>query len=113
MFRFNTESERFLCFKCAGLQGNPGDLEKRKEVFGSNVIPPKKPKTLLQLIWEALQDVTLIILIVSALVSLGLSFYKPPGGGDSKYYYRIWFICDELTETETKLNFGLSVLFGF
>lgn len=27
--------------------------------------------------WEALQDVTLIILEVAALVSLGLSFYHP------------------------------------
>jgi len=29
-------------------------------------------------VWEALQDVTLIILELAALVSLGLSFYKPP-----------------------------------
>merc|ERR1711892_1393942 len=36
-----------------------------------------------QLVWEALQDVTLIILQVAAVVSLALSFYKPPkGGGD-------------------------------
>ena len=33
---------------------------------------------LLQLVWEALQDVTLIILQVAAAVSLLLSFYKPP-----------------------------------
>jgi hypothetical protein len=32
----------------------------------------------LQLVWEALQDVTLIILQVAAVVSLALSFYKPP-----------------------------------
>ena len=32
----------------------------------------------LQLVWEALQDVTLIILIVAAIISLGLSFYHPP-----------------------------------
>ena len=50
-------------------------------MFGPNIIPPKKPKTLLELIWEALGDVTLIILIVSALLSLGLSFYKPPEEG--------------------------------
>jgi P-type Ca2+ transporter type 2B len=41
------------------------------------MIPPKPPKTFLQLVWEALQDVTLIILEVAALVSLGLSFYHP------------------------------------
>ncbi|KAJ7994453.1 hypothetical protein DPEC_G00249420 [Dallia pectoralis] len=68
-----------------GLSGDLTDLEKRKEVFGQNLIPPKKPKTFLELIWEALQDVTLIILEVAALISLGLSFYQPPGGdtGDS------------------------------
>uniref|UniRef100_A0A671KTM6 Calcium-transporting ATPase n=1 Tax=Sinocyclocheilus anshuiensis TaxID=1608454 RepID=A0A671KTM6_9TELE len=61
-----------------GLSGQPPDIEKREVAFGQNFIPPKKPKTFLQLVWEALQDVTLIILEVAAIVSLGLSFYKPP-----------------------------------
>ncbi|XP_028924805.1 plasma membrane calcium-transporting ATPase 4 isoform X2 [Ornithorhynchus anatinus] len=63
-----------------GLSGNPSDLEKRRQVFGQNFIPPKKSKTFLQLVWEALQDVTLIILEIAAIISLGLSFYHPPGG---------------------------------
>ncbi|XP_057212333.1 plasma membrane calcium-transporting ATPase 3a isoform X3 [Triplophysa rosa] len=63
-----------------GLSDNPADLEKRWHVFGQNFIPPKKPKTFLQLVWEALQDVTLIILEIAAIISLGLSFYQPPGG---------------------------------
>ncbi|KAM4583214.1 plasma membrane calcium-transporting ATPase 2-like isoform 4-T4 [Fundulus diaphanus] len=63
-----------------GLSGNPTDLEKRHAAFGKNLIPPKKPKTFLQLVWEALQDVTLIILEIAAIISLGLSFYHPPGG---------------------------------
>uniref|UniRef100_A0A1A7Y322 Calcium-transporting ATPase n=3 Tax=Iconisemion striatum TaxID=60296 RepID=A0A1A7Y322_9TELE len=62
-----------------GLAGVQTDLDKRKEVFGKNLIPPKKPKTFLQLVWEALQDVTLIILEIAAIISLGLSFYHPPG----------------------------------
>uniref|UniRef100_A0A3Q1APT5 Calcium-transporting ATPase n=1 Tax=Amphiprion ocellaris TaxID=80972 RepID=A0A3Q1APT5_AMPOC len=62
-----------------GLSGNPNDLEKRHTAFGKNFIPPKKPKTFLQLVWEALQDVTLIILEIAAIISLGLSFYHPPG----------------------------------
>ncbi|XP_014830596.1 PREDICTED: plasma membrane calcium-transporting ATPase 2 isoform X2 [Poecilia mexicana] len=68
-----------------GLAGVQTDLDKRKELFGKNLIPPKKPKTFLQLVWEALQDVTLIILEIAALISLGLSFYHPPGqtGGDA------------------------------
>uniref|UniRef100_A0A4W4FGR8 Calcium-transporting ATPase n=1 Tax=Electrophorus electricus TaxID=8005 RepID=A0A4W4FGR8_ELEEL len=65
-----------------GLSGYPADIDKRKLVFGQNLIPPKKPKTFLQLVWEALQDVTLIILEVAAIVSLGLSFYRPPESED-------------------------------
>ncbi|ELV11502.1 Plasma membrane calcium-transporting ATPase 3 [Tupaia chinensis] len=62
-----------------GLADNSNDLEKRRQIYGQNFIPPKQPKTFLQLVWEALQDVTLIILEVAAIVSLGLSFYAPPG----------------------------------
>jgi Ca2+ transporting ATPase len=61
-----------------GLSGSQVDLDHRRETFGSNSIPPKPPKTFLQLVWEALQDITLIILEVAAIVSLLLSFYQPP-----------------------------------
>merc|ERR1712036_11210 len=61
-----------------GLSGDNGDLEHRRDVFGSNTIPPRPPKTFLELVWEALQDITLIILEIAAVVSLGLSLYKPP-----------------------------------
>merc|ERR1711887_180255 len=64
--------------EASGLSGEKSDLEHRQDVFGSNTIPPKPPKTFLELVWEALQDVTLIILQVAAVVSLALSFYKPP-----------------------------------
>ncbi|XP_005182536.1 plasma membrane calcium-transporting ATPase 1-like [Musca domestica] len=60
-----------------GISGSHRDVSHRRETFGSNVIPPKPPKTFLTLVWEALQDVTLIILEVASLVSLGLSFYSP------------------------------------
>uniref|UniRef100_A0A7N9AZS0 Calcium-transporting ATPase n=1 Tax=Mastacembelus armatus TaxID=205130 RepID=A0A7N9AZS0_9TELE len=62
-----------------GLSGDPTDLDRRHQTFGQNFIPPKKPKTFLELVWEALQDVTLIILEAAAIISLGLSFYHPPG----------------------------------
>lgn len=68
-----------FCTLSTGLPGTAPDLEKRKQIFGQNFIPPKKPKTFLQLVWEALQDVTLIILEIAAIISLGLSFYHPPG----------------------------------
>ncbi|XP_044276351.1 plasma membrane calcium-transporting ATPase 1-like [Varanus komodoensis] len=63
-----------------GISASQSELEIRKSVFGKNFIPPKKPLTFLELIWEALQDMTLCILEVAAVVSLGLSFYHPPGG---------------------------------
>uniref|UniRef100_A0A646QFN5 Calcium-transporting ATPase n=1 Tax=Hemiscolopendra marginata TaxID=943146 RepID=A0A646QFN5_9MYRI len=59
-----------------GVSGSASDLEHRRQTFGSNVIPPKPPKTFLQLVWEALQDVTLIILQLAALISLILSLCK-------------------------------------
>lgn len=74
-----------------GLSGNQQDLDHRRDTFGSNVIPPKPPKTFLTLVWEALQDVTLIILEVAALVSLGLSFYKP-ADEERKYLTSFFFI---------------------
>ncbi|KAG9353043.1 hypothetical protein JZ751_017619 [Albula glossodonta] len=64
------------------MPGVATDLDKRREIYGRNLIPPKKPKTFLQLVWEALQDVTLIILEIAAMISLGLSFYQPPGEGN-------------------------------
>lgn len=63
-----------------GITDDSRDAEHRRKVFSSNVIPPKPPKSFLSLVLEAIQDVTLIILIVAALISLGLSFYHPPEG---------------------------------
>lgn len=73
----------------AGLDGNSEDIERRKEEFGQNLIPPKKPKTFVQLVWEALQDVTLIILEVAAIISLGLSFYRPPDAERQSEFVRL------------------------
>ncbi|XP_007238089.3 plasma membrane calcium-transporting ATPase 2 isoform X5 [Astyanax mexicanus] len=73
--------QRLKTSQTEGLTGNVTDLEERRTVYGQNLIPPKKPKTFLQLVWEALQDVTLIILEIAAIISLGLSFYQPPGEG--------------------------------
>ena len=60
-----------------GLKGDPEDLQSRCQLYGENAIPPSKPKTFLQLVWEALHDATLIILEVAALISLLLAFYTP------------------------------------
>jgi P-type Ca2+ transporter type 2B len=71
-----------------GLSGSATDVAHRRETFGSNTIPPKPPKTFFQLVCEAVQDITLIILIVAALVSLVLSFYKPEDDSEGRFARR-------------------------
>lgn len=66
--------QKLLTSPTNGIRGFKDDIDRRIELFGSNIIPPKPPKTFLQLMWEALQDATLIMLIVAAFISLGLSF---------------------------------------
>jgi len=61
-----------------GLPSDKAELELRRRVFGRNEIPPNPAKSFLRLAWEAIQDVTLIILLIAAVVSLALSFYNPP-----------------------------------
>ncbi|XP_037680931.1 plasma membrane calcium-transporting ATPase 4 isoform X2 [Choloepus didactylus] len=93
-----------------GLSGNPADLEKRRRVFGQNLIPPKRSKTFLELVWEALQDVTLIILEIAAIISLVLSFYRPPSG-DHEQCGQVASSDDE-EEAETGWIEGAAILFS-
>ena len=74
-----------------GLSGSPKDIEHRRETFGSNTIPPKPPKTFWRLVWEALQDVTLIILEVAAIVSLLLSFIPSSSEGKNFLFFCHFF----------------------
>uniref|UniRef100_A0A665VDS8 Calcium-transporting ATPase n=1 Tax=Echeneis naucrates TaxID=173247 RepID=A0A665VDS8_ECHNA len=94
-----------------GLSGNPADLEKRHSAFGKNFIPPKKAKTFLQLVWEALQDVTLIILEIAAIISLGLSFYHPPGG-DSEACGQVAGGIEDEGEAQAGWIEGAAILFS-
>ncbi|KAB2613258.1 calcium-transporting ATPase 9 [Pyrus ussuriensis x Pyrus communis] len=55
-----------------GIHGDEPDVVKRKEVFGSNTYPRKKGRSFWRFLWEAWQDLTLIILIIAAVVSLAL-----------------------------------------
>ncbi|CAD5220230.1 unnamed protein product [Bursaphelenchus okinawaensis] len=71
-----------------GLPEDPEEVKRRRQVFGANEIPPAPSKSFFTLVWEAIQDVTLIILLVCSIVSLGLALwamYGPktenPGGG--------------------------------
>ncbi|KEF50966.1 Ca2+-transporting ATPase [Exophiala aquamarina CBS 119918] len=51
----------------------------RKRVFGENVLPEKKPKSIWRLAWIALQDKVLVLLSVAAVVSLALGLYQTFG----------------------------------
>lgn len=53
--------------------------QDRERVFGRNVLPEKKGKSLLLLMWLALQDRILILLIVAAIISLALGLYTDLG----------------------------------
>lgn len=97
-----------------GLTGYPAETEKRKAEFGQNHIPPKQSKSFLQLVWEALQDVTLIILEVAAIISLGLSFYRPPGAEkDCKHIYAQYCLVESLIKLYMKCQcFSLIICSG-
>ncbi|KAI1732668.1 e1-E2 ATPase domain-containing protein [Ditylenchus destructor] len=60
-----------------GIPNTLEELEMRRDAFGKNEIPPPPSKSFIRLVWEALKDITLLILMGSAILSLGLSFYKP------------------------------------
>jgi magnesium-transporting ATPase (P-type) len=57
---------------------NEQDLQQRRTAYGRNEIPPKPMKSFIALCWDALHDMLLVILLVCAVFSIGLSFYKPP-----------------------------------
>ncbi|KAK3142086.1 hypothetical protein QOZ80_4BG0342040 [Eleusine coracana subsp. coracana] len=55
-----------------GISGDYSDLLARQNAFGSNIYPSKKRQTYLAFVWDACKDLTLIILMVAAAVSLAL-----------------------------------------
>ncbi|KAK8630287.1 hypothetical protein V6N13_079085 [Hibiscus sabdariffa] len=55
-----------------GIPGDDSDLQKRRNAFGSNTYPRKKGRSFWRFVWEACQDLTLMILVVAAVASLAL-----------------------------------------
>ena len=53
------------------------DPRDRAEAFGSNTYPERKHTGFFMLVWEALRDVTLIILCAAAVISLVLGVAFP------------------------------------
>ncbi|KAG0367833.1 hypothetical protein BC939DRAFT_464234 [Gamsiella multidivaricata] len=65
---------------------NVGDIDTaavsfadREEYFGRNLLPKRKPKNIFQLMWIALQEKILILLLVAAVISIGLGIYEDYG----------------------------------
>ncbi|KAK4425594.1 Calcium-transporting ATPase 12, plasma membrane-type [Sesamum alatum] len=55
-----------------GIGGDFQDISRRKESFGSNSVVKPPTKNFLRFVWEASQDVILLVLLVCAALSLGL-----------------------------------------
>ncbi|CAM0147298.1 unnamed protein product [Urochloa decumbens] len=55
-----------------GIHGNEADLSCRANAFGANRYPRKKGRSFWVFLWEACQDMTLVILIIAAVISLVL-----------------------------------------
>ncbi|XP_066321307.1 calcium-transporting ATPase 5, plasma membrane-type-like isoform X2 [Miscanthus floridulus] len=55
-----------------GIHGDEADLSCRANAFGPNRYPRKKGRSFWVFLWEACQDVTLVILIIAAVISLAL-----------------------------------------
>jgi Ca2+-transporting ATPase len=57
----------------------PSQFAEREAVFGRNVLPETKSKSLLELMWLALHDRIMIILSIAAIVSLSIGLYEDFG----------------------------------
>ncbi|WOL06483.1 calcium-transporting ATPase 5, plasma membrane-type [Canna indica] len=55
-----------------GILGDETEILHRRSIFGENTYPQKKGRNFLVFLWEACQDLTLIILMVAAVISLVL-----------------------------------------
>lgn len=56
-----------------------GSFDDRKRIFGDNVLPERKPKSILQLMWMAYNDKVLFVLTVAAIIALALGLYQALG----------------------------------
>ena len=85
----NNFALKLKCDTKTGLSGEKSDLARRLKTFGKNEIPPKPSKSIFMLAFEALQDTTLVMLMICSIVSIGLSFYHPPSDSADEEFSRI------------------------
>ncbi|XP_008789606.2 calcium-transporting ATPase 5, plasma membrane-type-like [Phoenix dactylifera] len=55
-----------------GISGDDAELSRRRNAFGANTYPQMKGRSFWVFLWEACQDLTLVILMVAAVLSLVL-----------------------------------------
>ncbi|KAH0449141.1 hypothetical protein IEQ34_022941 [Dendrobium chrysotoxum] len=55
-----------------GVLGDVAELSHRRNKFGANTYPRKKGRSFFSFLWEACQDLTLIVLIIAAVISFVL-----------------------------------------
>ncbi|THU64608.1 hypothetical protein C4D60_Mb01t28250 [Musa balbisiana] len=55
-----------------GISGDDAEILHRRNIFGANTYPRKKGRSFWVFLWEACQDLTLVILMVAAVLSLVL-----------------------------------------
>ncbi|KNE62166.1 calcium-translocating P-type ATPase, PMCA-type [Allomyces macrogynus ATCC 38327] len=63
------------------------DMEERVQVFGANRLPEVKMDSIFELMWAALQDRTLIMLTIAAIISLALGLYEDFGMHQDDVYH--------------------------
>ena len=56
-----------------GISNDEESLKRRREVFGNNLKEVKEPPGLIELFCQAMEDVTLRILLVAAILSIVLA----------------------------------------
>ncbi|KAL5531003.1 hypothetical protein ACEPAG_3879 [Sanghuangporus baumii] len=62
-----------------GLSLSASEIEERQRVYGRNVLPIQKSKTLFQLMWLVLQQKVLILLTCAAIIALALGLFQDFG----------------------------------
>lgn len=67
-----------------GINGSDADIQERIEEFGPNKYDEKPPRGFLQYLWEASQDLTLVILAICAVIALVVGI---PTEGISQGWY--------------------------
>ena len=67
-----------------GLSGSAADLAQRAETHGRNEFPSPEPATWLSMFIESFEDTTVIVLMVSAVVSLAVGIYDDVMQGTNK-----------------------------